>query len=235
MKYFAAFVILFAGSLNAQYNDRNFSIGLSAVYTTSAKLFLNPNSPVVIERNASFDFEDIYNAALNFRYKLISDLFLDLNTEYMKKTAYGKNERVFMDGGIRFIEVEDGFKLIPFELSLYYLLPFSTERFKFLMGGGGAFYFGSQIRKFGNAEVSTVKRKTAYGIQVAIEMDYLIKENISINAQMKFRDPQFTIRNQYSKAEYILNGQTVQILENEFDTKINVDGISFVLGIAYHF
>lgn len=235
MKYFIVFIILFAGSLNAQYNNRNFSIGLNAVYTTSAKLFLNPNSPVVIERNASFDFEDIFNAAINFRYKLIEDLFLDFNTEYMEKTAVGKNERVFMNGGIRFIEVEDGFKLIPFELSLYYLLPFSTDRFKFLMGGGGALYYGSQIRKFGNAEVSTVKRKTAFGIQVAVEMDYLIKENISINTQMKFRDPQFVVRNKYSKDKYILNGQEVQILENEFDTKINVDGITFVLGVAYHF
>lgn len=235
MKYFFILLFFFPSLVQAQYNGRQFSFGVNLVYTTDAQLYLNPNSSIVVERNNSFPLTDIINPGVNLRYKLLDQLMLDLNVEYMVSTAKGNNERVIVNNSIQFINVEDGFKLIPIELSIYYLLPFSTEKFKFLMGGGGGYYIGSMIRKFGNAEVSTSGRKAAYGIQVAIEMDYMIKENLSLKTEMKFRDPQFIVTNRYSEPEYTYNGRSVIVTREEFETKINVDGIAFVLGLAYHF
>lgn len=60
--------------------------------------------------------------------------------EYMMHTASGKNLTVYSQDKTITINVEDGLVLVPVELSVYYLPPFSTEDWKFLMGGGAAYY-----------------------------------------------------------------------------------------------
>jgi len=221
---------------SAQYNGRNFSIGVSEIYTTSAKIYLDPNSSDIVLRNDSFPLEDIFNQGIELRYRITEPLILGLNVEYMRKTEFGRNVTGYLENGTNIpINVEDGFVLIPIEFSVYYLIPFSTEKFKFLMGGGLGYYIGEQIRKFGDVEVTNINRKTAYGVQVMISMDYMLKDNISIRTEMKFRDPQFTVTSAYTKRETIYNGTTVRILQSSFDSKVNIDGVTFILGAAFHF
>jgi hypothetical protein len=235
MKHLIILISLFSFTANAQYSGKDFSIGLNYIYTTDARIYLNPNSPISVERNNAFGISDISNPGINFRYKLLDEVILDLNLEYMKSSAKGKNEKVIAGPGTEFITVEDGFEMIPVEFSIYYLLPFSTERFKFLMGGGMGYYYGNMIRKFGDAEVSNAGRKTAFGIQVSIDMEYLLNDFISFRTEMKFRDPELTVKNRYDKLEYIYNGQKVKVINQEFESKINVNGIAFVIGAAFHF
>ncbi len=52
---------------------------------------------------------------------------------------------------------------------------------------------------------------------------------------MKFRDPQFTVKSKYSKKEVNYNGNIIRIAQDTFDSKINVDGVTFILGLAFHF
>jgi outer membrane protein W len=235
MKYLIILITVFSFTADAQYYGKNFSIGLNYIYTTDARIYLNPNSPIFVERNNAFEISDISNPGIDFRYKLLDEIFLELNLEYMESSATGKNEKVITSRGTEFITVEDGFKMIPMEFSIYYLLPFSTEKFKFLMGGGTGYYYGSMIRKFGNAEVSNAGRKAAFGIQVAIGMEYLLNEYISFRTEMKFRDPELTVKNRYNQQEYIYKGEKVKVTSQEFESKINVNGLAFVLGVAFHF
>jgi len=225
------FLLLLPSISFCQFNGKNFSIGASAVYTTTAKVYLNPNSSDITLRNNYFLLEDIFNPAFDIRYRLTEPLIIGLNVEYMTKTNFGSNLRV----NVSTIEVEEGFQLIPVELSLYYILPFSTEKFKFLMGGGGGYYIGEHIRKFGNAEIESVEKQSAYGIQVSISMEYLLKENVGIRTEMKFRDPQFNLTNKYKSRSVNYNGETVNLLQDQFDSKINVDGVTFVLGATFNF
>lgn len=231
----ASILLLFSFITYPQYNGRNFSIGASAVYTTTAKIYLNPNSSDLILRNNSFPLEDIFNPAIDLRYKLTDPLIIGFNIEFIKKTESGQNLTAISRGTTVRINVEDGFKLIPLELSLYYLLPFSTELFKFLIGGGAGFYIGEQVRNFADVEVRNVSRKTAYGIHVIISMDYLVLKNISLRTEMKFRDPQFTVKSEYTKDDTIYNGRQISLPQSSFDSKINLDGIAFILGAAFHF
>ena len=235
MKYLYIFILVLSVSAYAQYNDNNFGLGLNFVYTTNARIYLNPNSSNPIERNSTFGLADIINPAINFRYKLVDDVLLDLNLEYMQNTATGRNEKVITSTGLRYIQVKDGFKLIPIELSVYYLIPFSTEKFKFLMGGGLGYYIGSMIRKFGDAEVSNVNRNSAYGIQVGVDVNYLFRRNIAFKFEMKFRDPQFTVRSRYNNTKYNYNGNIVTVTRQEFDSKIDINGVTFVLGTIFYF
>lgn len=231
-----AVVVIITSSLNAfaQFNG-TFGISVNGVYNTSARIYLSPYSSDIILRNNSFIIENIFNPSVDFRYKLSETIIVGFNTEYMRTTSTGPNLTVFLGNSTATVNVEDGFQLIPLELSAYYLLPFSTERFKFLMGGGMGYYIGSHIRKFGDVEVSNAERKAAYGIHVSISMDYLIKEFISVRSEMKFRDPQFTVKSKYSKKEVNYNAHVIRLAQDSFDSKINVDGVTFILGLAFHF
>ncbi|MBU1961346.1 MAG: hypothetical protein KJ675_09065, partial [Gammaproteobacteria bacterium] len=68
-------------------------------------------------------------------------------------------------------EVEDGFRVIPVELTAYYLFPFSTDQFFFMMGGGLGYYRGEFTRKFSDVDLSIQQRQFAIGIHVSASMD----------------------------------------------------------------
>ena len=229
------FLLFFSATAFAQFNGNRFSLSVNAVYTTSAKIYLSPNSSDEILRNNSFPLTDIVNPSFELRYRLYDEVIIGLSTEYMEHTEFGKNLTVFSGNNTETIEVEDGFALIPIEFSIHYLMPFSTEKFKFLMGGGGAYYMGKHIRKFGNVEVSNVERKAAFGIQVSIGMEYLVIKNVSIRSEMKFRDPQFTVKSKYSLKQVNYFGRTITLAQETFDSKINVDGVTFIAGLTYQF
>ncbi len=229
------FILLVTFPLKAQFNGHNFRVGVNVVYTTSAKIYDNPNSSDPVLRNNFFGLSDIINPSIDFRYRLTDEIIVGLSSEYMKKTESNIKLTVFSGNITKSISVTDGYSLIPFELSVYYLIPFSTDKIKFLMGGGGGVYFGNHIRKFGSVETKKVDQKIAYGIQVAIAMEYLILENFALNLTMKFRDPQFKVRTKYSKTQLTYSGEEINLPGEAMETKVNIDGVTFMLGAAYYF
>ncbi|MCH9028796.1 MAG: hypothetical protein IH819_04110 [Bacteroidetes bacterium] len=218
-----------------QYNGNDISIGIYGFYTTSASVFLNPNASDIVVRNKSFLIEDIWNPGVDIRFRVSEPLILGLNIEYIRITRSAPNLNVFLGGSVVPLRVDDGFKLIPVELSAYYLLPFSTEGFKFLMGGGLAYYNGEFIREIGETEVKNITKEAAFGIHVSISMDYVPINDVAIRFQMKFRDPQFTVSSQYEQQEIEYEGNVIILPEGTFNTKINLDGITFMLGAAFQF
>jgi hypothetical protein len=65
-------------------------------------------------------------------------------------------------------------------------------------------------------------------------MDYMLLDNVSFRFEMKFRDQQYEVRSEYTKTEVIYEGETITLPTDAFETKVNLDGITFVLGIVYH-
>jgi hypothetical protein len=228
-------IIICAFKTYSQYDDRNFSISLNAVFTTNAKIYLTPFSSDPILRNNAFPLSDILNPSLELRYRLSEPLIIGLNVEYMRTVESGPGLTVFEGSSTRTIIVEDGFLFIPLELSLLYILPFSSESFKFIMGGGAGYYIGDHIRKVGDVTVSNEERRTAYGIHVSAGLGYQIIKDGFINFQMKFRDPQFTVKSRYSSRTINYQGRTVRLAQDTFDSKVNINGITFMLGISYQF
>lgn len=235
VKYLIILLFITSSLVKAQYSEKRFSIGINGVYTTTAEIYLNPNSSDPILRNNAFEISDIFNPALDLRYRLTDAIIIGLGTEYMKATASGPNLTAFVGNSTVTINVTDGFLLIPVELSGFYILPFSTEKFKFLMGGGVGYYYGKHIREFGNASVRAITRNFAYGIQVSVSMDYLILDNLSVHSAMKFRDPQFKVENAYNELEVNYNNQKIILAQRTFNSKIDVNGVTFILGISFLF
>jgi outer membrane protein W len=227
-------LVLISIESSAQYNGRKFSLSANGVYTTGARIYLQPFASDEVIRFDYLPVDHIYNPSAELRYLLTDGIVIGLSTEFMEATEPAILVVLAQNSTIA-IEVEEGFSFIPFELTAYYLFPFSTERFKFLIGGGGGYYFGSHIRKFGNAEVTTIERRFAYGIHVSVSMDYMVRNNLSIRSEMKFRDPQFTMKSEYNNREVQYNGGTIRILQESFDSKVNIDGVTFMVGAAFHF
>lgn len=234
LQILSVLLIVLSTAAMAQYNNRNFSVSVNGAFTTTAQVYLFPNSSDAVLRNNSTEISNIFDPTIDIRYRLTDDIIIGLSTEYMKKTTTDYIT-VFSNNQTVSLPVEDGFKMIPVELTLYYLLPFSTDSFKFLMGGGGAYYYGSQIRRVSDVEGITTGRKFAYGIHVVASMDYLPLPFLSVRLEMKFRDPQFNLSNTYTKNPFNYKGQVITFPQNKFDTRINVDGITFILGTVLHF
>ena len=219
--------IFLTGTSFGQFGPRKLGIAVNAVYTTSSEIFLNPNASNVEIRNKSFTLKNIWNPGLDLRYRLTKQFILGLNVEYIKKTASANFDYIDSNKVVT-LQPETGFELVPFELTAYYYFPFSTEDFKFLMGGGVGYYWGRFIRKFDVAEASVAKRKIAVGIQVSASMDYMIRKNVSARFEMKFRDMQYNVRSRY--VEYQDN--ILNLPEGEFETKVDVNGLTFSLGMV---
>ena len=230
---FSTCIILITAESFAQYNNKLFSISINGNYTTSAKIYLNPNSTDIDLKNRSNLVEDIFSPSIDIRFSITEEIFLGLCSEYLHKLA-SQNITVIGSSGTESISINDGFKVIPIELSIHYLLPFSSEKIKFLINGGFAYYYGSHVRKFGDVQISNIKRESAYGIHVGTSADYLINNYFSIRGEMKFRDPEFETTNKYDKRIINYNGKVIRVNQEKFDSKINIDGITFILGIAFH-
>ena len=225
---------IFFSESSAQFTPLRFSVSLNAVYTTSADIFLNPNSSDVEARNRSFLIEDIWNPGIDMRYRFTEEFILGLNIEYIKKTATQPNLTAFIGNQVYTFKVDDGFETIPIELTAYYFFPFSTEKFKFTMGGGLGYYYGRFIREFSDVDLEVTQRKISFGLLVSSSMDYMIFPNLSARLELKFRNPQYNVSSKYTKTEVEYQGNVIQLSENPFETKVDINGLTFVFGIVFH-
>jgi outer membrane protein W len=227
-------MIIFSSISFGQYNGNDFAIALSYRYTTTSKIFLSPNSADPFLRRTNRPLEDIFSYAGEIKYRLMESIVLGLNIESIK----GTEQVDIRNFGIQInekINAEDGYKVIPIEFSIYYHLPFSTEHWKFYMGGGFGYYWGDYIRNFNGISVSNLERDFAYGIQVAVGMDYMINNFSSVKFEMRFRDPEIETTSKYSSDTFMVNGRVIRIRQETFISKINIDGATFSLGAAIHF
>lgn len=223
------YLFLLSANISAQYENSNFGIAFNYSYTTSSKLFLFPNAQDPILRNQNIEMDGVNSYGVDIRYRISEPLIVGISAEYLKNT---KNHGEFSVGGF-IIPIDDGFELIPLELTLYYVVPFSTEKFKFYMGGGAGIYFGRHVRNFSDVSVTDIGSETTYGIQVATGMDFIANEFISLRAEMRFRDPEFDMKSKYSKQIFEYQGRSLLLSRETFQTKANVDGVTFLVGIVF--
>lgn len=222
-----------AGVIQAQQGRK--AVSVFGSYNTSASMFLNPSAVDPEVRNRAFEFEDIFNPGLEFKYYLSDELVVGLSLEYIRRTEQARNVTVQIDKVTQRVAMTDGFAVLPLELTIYYVLPFSTELFNFYMGGGIGHYFGSHIREIGSLEGSTVSQDASFGLHVGVGTEFFISNTTSVSLAMKFRDPELDLENEYDAENGTWNGQSLWVGRNDFPSRINLDGVVFHLGASYYF
>lgn len=222
-----------AGRLSAQITDWSFSVGVRGSYTTSSKVFANPDSPSPDVRSQYLDFSNIYGGGIEFRFKPPDDnFFISLSIEYLSKRQE-QSQLTALTTPPRRVDVADGFRLIPIELGANIFIPLGSETVRMAMGGGLGLYYGERILSVAGAQARQQKKPIHYGIHVESSFDYRIASRISVRADMKFRDPEVTTESQFEENTIQVNGSTVKLPQNSFRTKINVDGLSLGLGVVF--
>ena len=232
--YLTVLFLFISINLFSQYRDNKFGFSLSATYTPNGRFFLDPNSTQKVLREENVELIDIYSGAIELRYRFNESIIFGIGGEYIEKRSKEKNVIGF-PSQLAGVEVEEGFKMIPVEVSVYYFVPFSTESFKFFMGGGIGVYFGEYIRDFADVSLEHVSREFSWGIHGRIGMDYVVTNYFSVRGEMKFRDPDFKMESKYNKESFEYNGTTRSLPTEPFTTKVNIDGMTFIIGAVFHF
>lgn len=218
-------------STRSAASDKKFSIALKGSLTTGSQLFPNPNSSDVFQRAQFFSLKDIWGYGIEARYRFAeTDLAIGLSADYLRIVESSSVRR----SGFQ-IPVEDGYRVIPVELTGYFLIPISGEVVGVYMGGGAGAYFGRRVYRLAGTEAPTVDAGNGFGIHVLSGISWHIREFFSINAEMKFRDLQFNSTNRFT-ASQIRFGQTlVNVSTEPFESRVHTDGIIFQLGAMFGF
>lgn len=227
-------VLFFSHAAYAQHGDLGLSFSANYNLTTDAKLFLQPRASDPFLAYLHTPLEDIWGFSVNVRYSIFDEIFIGLNAGYIKETFSTSDFGVIGPTILEVVTAEEGFEIIPVEIDLFYLFPFSTEDFKFYIGAGAGAYFGKHIRNFSDVSVETIEQPFSMGVHVLSGIEYMIFNYLSVRFEMKFRDPELDLKNKYTKLEFEYEGRVYRINNENFDSKINLDGALFQLGIAIH-
>lgn len=227
------FVIACSGAAETiRAEDRNFSLSLKGNLTTASQLFPNPQSPDAEERARFLPIKDIWGFGIELRYRFPeTDLAIALSSDYLRAT---RTSSIRLSGGGQ-IPVEDGYRVIPVEITGYFLIPLSSDPFGVYMGGGAGAYFGRRIYRIGDVEALSVKHGVGFGIHVLSGVSYRFASMLHAVAEMKFRDLQFSSVNQFSSPTVQYGSIVVPVGTAPFESRVHTDGIIFQLGLVLVF
>lgn len=204
---------------NAQ--QKRFSVSAKGSLTTGSQLFPNPNSPDELQRAQFSSIKGIYGFGLEFRYRFPeTDLSVALSADYLRRV-----EATDIRAAGRTIPNEDGYRVIPLELTGYFLIPISGERFGVYMGGGAGAYFGKRLWRRANVEATTLDTRIGVGIHVLSGISYRFTDFFSLNAEMKFRDLQFESVNQFPQEQVLFGTTLVSLPRGPQASRVHTDGM----------
>jgi hypothetical protein len=230
--YLVTLSFFFVGRLSAQHDGWHLSVAALGGYTTTSKVFYNPDSPSSDIRSQYTSVDNIYGGGLELRVgRADHNFFLALKLEYLSKIQE-QIQAVAYAGPPIPAPVKDGFRLIPVELGLNMYIPLGTEKARLSMGGGIGAYYGKRILSVAGVDAPQVNHPVGIGIHVESSFDYLLFRGVAVRGEMRFRDPDMTAENRFQERSAVYNGKTISFPQNAFTTRINVNGLMFGLGIV---
>lgn len=210
-----------------------YSFSIFGTLSTASKLFRNADSPNDLLREQYVPFNNFLSEGIDIR-RDFPDIHLQvgLSLEYLTK-----NQTYYLTSPTTFaaIPVEDGFSVMPIELTGYFPIPISTSAFHVYIGGGTGVYIGSRHYEYGGAQAATVSHKTEFGIQVLSGFEYAVASPFLVRCEAKFRDVQFETTNQFQQpsVHYLQSAEPLD--ELPFTSRISIDGLTLNIGIVYEF
>ena len=131
------------------------------------------------------------------------------------------------------VPYDEGFDLLAFELSGYYVVPISSEHWKFYLGGGFGTYDGKRSFSVAHVNAETVSSKSYIGIHVLTGVDYQIHSRLGLRFEIKFRDPHFDVTSKFDQQSVNYYGYQIP-LPSEETVKVNLFGVNYVGGVVIY-
>ena len=212
--------------------DGPFTVYVRGNLTTSSLLYTHPDSPDPITRGESVEFAGFFGTGAELRYRLPeSNVAIGLSADYIRARSLGKIQA--FPGTV--IPVEDGYTVVPVEVTGYFIIPFSSETFGVYMGGGGGIYFGQRTHRLGTTDAALVKSAPGAGIHVLGGITYRFYGAFEAAFEMKFRDVQFKNTNAFTESRIRYESVFVNVDQQPFTSRTQTDGIVFQIGIGFSF
>ncbi|MCI0708227.1 MAG: hypothetical protein L0Y80_12185 [Ignavibacteriae bacterium] len=227
--------VVLCGTTVLRADDPVFSLTLRGSYTTTSKVFFNPNGSTEDLRGQYFSLDGIFGAGLEARYQLpVEGFFVTLSGEYFSKIREQDQILGFAGSGERF-PVVDGFDFVPIEFGLHTYIPLGTETARLSMGGGLGVYIGKRVLRVAGVDAVAQNSAVGVGIHISSGFEYRVYPGILLRGEMKFRDPELKTVNKYTKQSADLDGDGSPDLvfpPNEVPGRINIDGFTFSAGVV---
>ncbi|HTO94776.1 MAG TPA: hypothetical protein VMM80_10370, partial [Bacteroidota bacterium] len=133
------------------------------------------------------------------------------------------------------IPTKDGYTAFTVELTGYFILPLSGQRFGVYMGGGGGMYFGRREYSLAGVEAASIDNTPGFAIHVVGGISYMFLDGLQGSFEMKFRDLQFTSVNAFRSPAIRFEDTIINVGTTPFRSRVETDGIVFNLGLSYSF
>jgi len=227
-----AWITLVIVSPHVHAGDGRITVLLKGNLTTSSQIFINPNAADIPARGESLNLTDFFGVGGELKYRIPeTNIAIGISADYIRArlssaiTAYPRKS----------IPIEDGYVVVPVELTGYFIIPVSGETLGIFMGGGGGLYFGKRTYTLGGSEAVASDMKPGFGIHVLGGISYRFYGPLEAVFEMKFRDLQFETENAFTSSTVRYNGTVVNVSTQPFKGRTQTDGIVFQLGLAFSF
>lgn len=231
--WLAGSLVLLVSLSDAQTHNWTFAIAARGGITTTSRIYPNPDAASIDLRTINTPFNSVLSGGLEFRFKWFDDsYFFYLSTQYLSKT----NSELQLDGSLsppRRVPVEEGYRVIPVELGTQLYVPLgSTTPWRLSMGGGFGAYYTERILKVAGVEAVPVGSRIGFGIHVGIRGEYRLFPGVSVLGSMTFRDPEIDVKNKFTATSIMYNNSVVNFPAGELHSRVNIDGITFGVGLV---
>ena len=211
------------------------SLSIPGNYISSASIQLYPNSNNIIERNSFEELTGGYGYGVSLRKKFFrDDLYIGITTEYIEIEDSELTQLIQSDTNYLRVRATERVWMIPIEMSLIFNVPSITDELKVYLGGGIGVYFGNRVRKILDMETETKSKDALLNIHVLSGLEYFFEDNLAAMFEVRFRQAQYRVESSYPTGEAVIEGRTYTFEQN-FNSKIFIDGLKLSLGIAYYF
>lgn len=234
LKYAKILILIIPLLTNISATQSKKAVSLNFNYILSAFVYPNVISSDRGIRELSTEVNGWVGISGDFRYEFKDGYLVGFSIEAVDKKIDDHLTRRISNQILK-IPVEDRFRIYIAELSLFFIAPFSSQRWNIYIGGGAGAYMGKFTKSIANVNSEIQKSPVNIGIQVMSGIIYNFSDKFGARLELKFRDPIIEVESKFTDNRINYNGYIIQIDPAPFRQRINFDTMTLTLGITYSF
>lgn len=226
-------IIMLSAYARTAYADNSVLLLLKGSFTTNTRIFYNTDNPQAFAEITNMSSN--YGIGAELRVRTFWERWvLDIAVEKITGSVVRNTDFAGPTGHI-VVPKNDGYEMIPIEVSAFYTVPISTNTFEFYLGGGFGYYNGKRKYSIGRAVSRSTVVNNVLGIQVSTGVRWMFTPFLALDVHMRFRDPQVNAVNVFEERTTDINGVAVPLPQGPMYTQINLNGINYSAGLAIVF
>lgn len=230
---FGALLFFPLDRLCAQTESLYIAFSAGALYTTTSRLYLNPDASLLEERSVSVDFQDIGGFFVGVRLvEPSSYYYLALTSGAVLKTV---EDRQYVAGGSHSFPLEEGLLMIPLEFSGHIIVPADWDPVRISVGAGFGAYYLRRHLSIAGVRAEQVDNTLGYSLVIQTTAEYRLLNNLWFSFGMFIRNPEAELKNKFTASSVLYDGYVIHFPSRELKTRLEIDGVTFGAGLVYEF